>query len=114
VPDCKGYFARPPAGLAPLWNTAAITAFSLTPTNLGLVMPEARYFVSKNDDVWIIKYQEEEFGPYISQAEAMMFAIEAAEKLGKQGVNPEVCLVGENGHFRTEWTYAPDASVRSM
>jgi hypothetical protein len=71
-------------------------------------MPHARYFIVRQADDWIIKFEDEEFGPYSSQAEAMLFAIDAAQKLGEQGDTAEVCLMGENGHFRSEWTYGRD------
>jgi Uncharacterized protein conserved in bacteria (DUF2188) len=71
-------------------------------------MPHARYFIVRQADDWVIKFEDEEFGPYNSQAEAMLFAIDAAQKLGEQGDSAEVCLMGENGHFRPEWTYGRD------
>jgi hypothetical protein len=66
-------------------------------------MPEPRYFVVQHDDTWLIKFDDEEYGPYNTQSEAMLFAIDAAQKLGEQGA--QVCVMGENGHFRPEWTY---------
>ncbi|HEY0568266.1 MAG TPA: DUF2188 domain-containing protein [Xanthobacteraceae bacterium] len=72
-------------------------------------MPEARYFIVSDDESWKIKYANEEFGPYSSRTEAMLFAIDAAQKLGEYGETAEVCLMGENGHFRPEWVYGKDA-----
>jgi hypothetical protein len=66
-------------------------------------MPHARYFIVRNQDAWVIKYGEEEFGPYKTQSEAMLFAIDAAKKLEENGSDADVCLMGENGHFRSEW-----------
>ena len=77
-------------------------------------MPQARYFIVRNQDAWVIKFEDEEFGPYKTQAEAMLFAIDAAQKLGKHGEHTEVCLMGENGHFRPEWTYGQDAYPPSI
>jgi hypothetical protein len=71
-------------------------------------MPQARYFIVQNDEKWLIQFGDEQFGPYNSQKEAMLFAIEAAQKLGEKGTSAEVCLMGENGHFRAEWTYGRD------
>lgn len=71
----------------------------------GKTMPQARYFVVQQGDTWTIRFNDEEFGPYNSQAEAMLFAIDAAQKLGEQGEPAQVCLMGENGHSRPEWTY---------
>ncbi len=72
-------------------------------------MPNTRYFVVHDKDAWLIKFQDEEFGPYNSEKEAMLFAVDAAQKLGEHGENAEVCLMGENGHFRPEWSYGRDA-----
>jgi hypothetical protein len=72
-------------------------------------MRQARYFIVRNQDAWMIKYDDEEFGPYSTQKEATLFAIEAAQKLGAYGSDAQVCLMGENGHFRPEWTYGQDA-----
>ena len=66
-------------------------------------MPHARYFVVRQDDDWLIRFDDHEYGPYRSRSEAMLFAIDAAHKLGEQGENAEVCLLGEDGHFRPEW-----------
>lgn len=72
-------------------------------------MPHTRYFIVQNDNQWLIKYEDEEFGPYNSQKEALLFAVDAAQKLGEYGENTEVCVMGENGHFRPEWTYGRDS-----
>ncbi len=69
-------------------------------------MPHSRYFIVRNQNDWVIKYNDEEFGPYKTQSEAMLFAIDAAQKLGRYGDNAEVCLMGIDGHFRPEWVYA--------
>jgi Uncharacterized protein conserved in bacteria (DUF2188) len=67
-------------------------------------MPDARYFIVQHDDQWSIKFNDEEYGPYRSKAEAMLFAIDAAQKLGEYGDNAQVVLMGEGGHFHAEWT----------
>jgi hypothetical protein len=71
----------------------------------GFSMPTARYFIVHDSlqDEWRIKYGEDEYGPYKTRDEAMVFAIDAAKNLGAYGENAEVCLMGENGHFHTEW-----------
>jgi hypothetical protein len=78
-------------------------------------MPTARYFIVHDEahDEWMIKYGDEAFGPYKTQDEAMVFAIDAARKLGSYGENAEVCLMGENGHFHTEWTAARSDGAHS-
>ena len=72
-------------------------------------MPDARYFIVQHGDEWSIKFNDEEYGPYKTKDEAMLFAIDAAQKLGEFGDNAEVVLMGEDGHFHTEWSYARDA-----
>jgi hypothetical protein len=74
--------------------------------NLREAQMQARYFIVRNQDAWLIMYGNQEFGPYQSQSEAMMFAIEAAKNLEKKGEEADVCLMGENGHFRSEWSTA--------
>jgi hypothetical protein len=73
-------------------------------------MPTARYFIVHDQvqDEWMIKYGKDEFGPYKTQDEAMLFAIDAAQKLGAYGESAEVCLMGENGHFHAEWVAGRD------
>jgi Uncharacterized protein conserved in bacteria (DUF2188) len=71
-------------------------------------MAHARYYVVQHDENWLIKFDDEEFGPYRSKSEAMLFAIEAAQKLGEQGEDAQVLLMGENNHVRPEWTYGRD------
>ena len=77
-------------------------------------MPTARYFIVHDQiqDEWHIKYGNEEYGPYKSRDEAMVFAIDAAKNLGAYGENAEVCLMGENGHFHAEWVAGRDHVVQ--
>jgi hypothetical protein len=77
-------------------------------------MPQSRYFVVRNaDDTWMIQFQGEAFGPYKTQSEAMLFAIDAARKLGKRGDTAEVCLMGIDGHFRSEWAYGRESTAQA-
>jgi len=75
-------------------------------------MAYTRYFISCDGEDWTIQFNGEEFGPYRSHAEARLFAIEAAKRLGARGHSTQVCLMGEGGHFHPEWTYRPDAASR--
>ena len=74
-------------------------------------MPTARYFIVQNEaqDAWLIRYGDQEYGPYKTQDEAKVFAIDAARKLGDYGESAEVCLMGENGHFHSEWVAGRDS-----
>jgi hypothetical protein len=71
-------------------------------------LPDTRYVVAQRDDEWLIKFGDEEYGPYRSRGEAMLFAIDAAQALGEQGEGTQVGLMGENGRFRPEWIYGRD------
>jgi uncharacterized protein DUF2188 len=71
-------------------------------------MTHAQYVVVQHGDEWKIKFANEEYGPYKSKNEAMVFAIDAAQKLGEHGEGAEVVLMGENNHVRPEWVYGRD------
>jgi hypothetical protein len=68
-----------------------------------------RYLVVRQGDVWFIKFDGEEYGPYQSEREAMLFAIDAAHKLGEQGEETQVLRLEEDGELRPAWTYGLDA-----
>jgi hypothetical protein len=70
-------------------------------------MRDARYFVERlkaRNDAWMIKFNDEEYGPYKSQSEAVHFAIEAAEKLNENGEKAQVVII------RPTSTYDQDIS----
>ena len=50
----------------------------------------------QQEDVWFIKFDGEEYGPYKTEREAMLFAIDAAHKLGEQGEETQVLQMDEN------------------
>jgi hypothetical protein len=78
-------------------------------------MSPTRYFlVQQEDSSWMIKFDDEEFGPYKSKSEAMLFAVEAARKLSQRGTETEVCLMGENGFFHAEWSNAQPAAAAAL
>jgi hypothetical protein len=57
-------------------------------------MSDGRYLVVRQNDAWFIKFEDEEYGPYWSETEAMGFAVDAARKLSACGEHPEVCVYG--------------------
>jgi hypothetical protein len=67
-----------------------------------------RYLVVRQEDVWFIKFEGEEFGPYQSEREAMLFAIDAARLLGEQGERTEVLRLDETGQATPVWIYGHD------
>jgi hypothetical protein len=65
-------------------------------------MRDARYFVERlkaRNDAWMIKFDDEEYGPYKSQSEAVFFAIEAAEKLNEHGEKAQVVIIGPTSTY---------------
>jgi hypothetical protein len=70
--------------------------------------PRTRYLVVRQEDVWFIKFNDDEYGPYQSEREAMLFAIDAAHKLGEQGEETQVLQVEEDGKVRPAWTHGLD------
>jgi hypothetical protein len=67
--------------------------------------PRTRYLVVRQEDVWFIRFEGEEYGPYRTEREAMLFAIDAANKLGEQGEKTEVLVLNEDGATQPAWTY---------
>ena len=64
-----------------------------------------RYLVTRREDVWFIAFGGEEFGPYKTDREAKLFAIDAAFKLGEQGERTEVLVLDEAGAVSPVWVY---------
>jgi hypothetical protein len=70
--------------------------------------PHTRYLVVHQDDVWFIKFDGEEYGPYKSKREVLLFAVDAAQKLGEQGEGTQVLLMDETGEAQPVWTFGQD------
>jgi hypothetical protein len=64
--------------------------------------------VVRQEDVWFIKFDGEDYGPYRTEREAMLFAIDAANKLGEQGEYTQVHMLNEDGAVRPAWTFGHD------
>jgi hypothetical protein len=71
-------------------------------------MARTQYFVVKHDGQWKIKLSDLHYGPYSTQREAILKAVDAAHASGQQGLDSQVLVQGENHQFRTEWTYGHD------
>jgi hypothetical protein len=81
------------------------------PPDAAAVVPAAlhtNYLVERREDAWFIAFSGEEFGPYKTEREALLFAIDAAYKLGETGEDTQVLLVDESGDARPAWTYGQD------
>ena len=72
-------------------------------------MASTRYLIVRDRNQWLIKFNDEEYGPYLTQAEATLFAVEAAKKLNDRGEKAAVYIMGENGRFKREW--APEQAA---
>jgi hypothetical protein len=70
--------------------------------------PRHPYFVRRRQDGWFIDFGEEEFGPYQSEREALLFAIDAAHGLGEKGEETQVLELDDRGSTRPLWTYGID------
>jgi Uncharacterized protein conserved in bacteria (DUF2188) len=68
-------------------------------------MVDARFYVVGDRDAWVVKFQDGEYGPYENRDEAMVFAIDAAQKLGMRGESAHVCVLDDDGHLRSKWRY---------
>ena len=68
-----------------------------------------RYQVSPNGTKWKIIHEGKEYH-YDTQSAAIRAAVDAAKSSGDKGhENSQVLVQGNNGQFRTEWTYGKDS-----
>jgi hypothetical protein len=70
--------------------------------------PRKLYWIERQEDVWFIRFDGHDYGPYKSEREAMLFAADAANKLGEQGEETQVMVTEENGDVRPAWTFGQD------
>jgi hypothetical protein len=70
--------------------------------------PRTTYWIVRQEDAWFIQFGGEEYGPYQSEREAMLFAADAANKLGEQGEVTQVLALDENGDERHVWSFGRD------
>jgi hypothetical protein len=73
------------------------------------VPPRKRYLVARREDAWFIIFNGEEFGPYRSEREARLFAVDAAHELGEQGEATEVMLADAAGEIVPVWIHGQDS-----
>jgi Uncharacterized protein conserved in bacteria (DUF2188) len=69
------------------------------------IMADARYYVVRDHGGWVIKFEDEHYGPYPSHDDAVRIALDGARKLGSQGECAHVCMAGDDGHFQPRWSY---------
>jgi hypothetical protein len=66
------------------------------------------YIVRPCDGAWLIERGGDRYGPYRNSREAMLFAVDAARKLGARGRNARVRMTDHAGHALTTWHYGVD------
>jgi len=70
--------------------------------------PRRPYLVMRRLNLWFIAFEGEEFGPYQSEREAMLFAVDAAHQLGEQGEETQVLRIDETRKATPVWTFGLD------
>ena len=103
---------RPSHGLRLLINAVCRLPFAVVIVIVGAPeeeedMPHVQYFIERlkaHNDAWMVNFDNEEYGPYKSQSEAVRFAIEAGEKRNEHGEKAQVVIIGPT------WTYDQDIS----
>jgi hypothetical protein len=73
-----------------------------------LVAPFREYLVTQERDTWFIEFDGEQFGPYNTEREALLFAIDAAHNLGDKGELTRVLSRDEAGEVTPVWTCGHD------
>lgn len=71
-------------------------------------MARALFVVVKHEGQWKISYEGQHFGPYKTQRETILAAVDAAYGAGRKGHDAQVLVQDEDNKFRTEWTYGHD------
>jgi hypothetical protein len=76
----------------------------------------ARYDIVQRNDHWMVKFNDEDHGPFADRPEALLFATRAAKKLSGYGRPAKVVWMGEmdDGLFHHEWTYGPSGHEASF
>jgi hypothetical protein len=66
------------------------------------------YRIGRQADAWFITFHGANYGPYKSDREALLFAVDAANKLGEKGEPTEVLVLGDDGCVHSTWAYGHD------
>jgi hypothetical protein len=85
-------------------------SFAHAPAPPTLAVPLVReYLVAREREGWFIEFSGEQFGPYNTEREALLFAIDAAHNLGEKGELTRVLSRDEAGEVNAVWTHGHDA-----
>jgi hypothetical protein len=72
-------------------------------------VPRAFYYVVLDLGEWKIRLNNQDYGPYRTEAAAIRTAVDAAHGSGNNGHAAKVLVRGKDHKFRTKWTYGQDA-----
>lgn len=67
-----------------------------------------KYYVVLHEGRWKITYDTDRYGPYQTQRDAYLTAVDAAKEAGEHGDQAQVFIQGRDNQFRAEWTYGKD------
>ena len=65
------------------------------------------YYVLSNGGRWKVRHDEKDYH-FDTQADAIRASVDAAHSSGKKGIDSQVLIQGQDGQWRTEWTYGND------
>lgn len=72
-------------------------------------LSRALYWIEPEDGEWFIHFDGANYGPYKNEREAMLFAVDAANKLSEQGKGTQVLVMDKNNEIRRTWTSGRDS-----
>lgn len=70
-------------------------------------MSRAVYYVLSAGNRWKIRHNDKDYF-YNTQGAAIKAAVDAAHSTGNRGMDAQVLIQGQDGQWRTEWTYGHD------
>ena len=70
-------------------------------------MARAVYYVLSDGGRWKVRHNDKDYH-YDTQRSAIRAAVDAAHSSGGKGFDAQVLIQGQNGQWRTEWTYGHD------
>ena len=76
--DCLMRMLAMPPGINPVLVESPFKCLSLVQEE---IMTDTRYYVVGDHDAWMVEYEVSGLGPYGGREEAVIFAIDAAQKL---------------------------------
>jgi hypothetical protein len=71
-------------------------------------MARKHYRILSHGLQWRLEYPDGQSVHYGTQAQAIRRAVDLAHEDGRAGHDAQVIIQGQNGQWRTEWTYGHD------